>query len=163
MIAIVVVLHGLGAQAAVAPAQAPATLDRIIAVVNGDLVTQSDVRAARLLRLVPDGSDADIAIALIERRLIVAELRRFQIPAIDADALAARREQWRSSLGDVDVDALLASAGVAQWFVDRWLSDDVRYERYVAQRFATLAADRRGDAVRAWIDGLRARAQIVYR
>jgi hypothetical protein len=148
---------------AVAPAQ-QTTLDRILAVVDGDLITLSDVRAARVLKLVPaDSSDVMVVDVLVERRLVLTEMRRFQAPDPAPAVLAARKGEWQARVGGAAQDALVKDAGVAPEFVDRWLGDDLRREAYLDQRFAALDAGRRVEAIRLWIAGLRARANIAYR
>lgn len=147
-----------------AAAQAPTTLDRILVVVNGDMVTLSDVRAVRVLRLLPAEATEDvIVLALIDRRLVLAEMRRFQVPDPTPEAIAARRAQWASGHGDHDPAQLLLMAGVSGTFVERWLADDLRREAYLQQRFAALDAGRRESAIRLWIESLRVRADIVFR
>lgn len=143
--------------------QATTTIDRILAVVNGDPITLSDVRAARLLKLVPgDATDVAVVDTLVERRLVLAEMRRFQAPEPSPEVLAARRAEWAREAG-LQPEALAAAAGVGTGFVDRWLNDDLRREAYLQQRFAALDAGRRAEAIRLWIDGLRVRADVVYR
>lgn len=140
------------------------TIDRILAVVNGDPVTLSDVRAARLLKFVPaDATDAAVVDTLVERRLVLVDMRRFQAPEPAADVLAARRAEWTQRVGGAQAESLAAAAGVSAGFVDRWLTDDLRREAYLQQRFAALDAGRRTEAIRLWIEGLRARADVVYR
>lgn len=140
------------------------TIDRILAVVNGDPITLSDVRAARILKLVPeDATDVTVVDTLVERRLVVTEMRRFQAPEPALDVLAARRAEWTQRVGGAQAEALAAAAGVSAGFVDRWLTDDLRREAYLQQRFAALDAGRRAEAIRLWIDGLRVRADVVYR
>lgn len=147
-----------------AATQAPATVDRILVVVNGDMVTLSDVRAARVLKLLPaEATDEVIVQALIDRRLVLAEMRRFQVPDPAPEALAARRARWASAHGDQDQARLLLMAGVSATFVDRWLADELRREAYLQQRFAALDENRRESAVRLWIESLRMRADITYR
>ncbi|MGE3345766.1 MAG: hypothetical protein AB7L71_20270, partial [Vicinamibacterales bacterium] len=97
------------------PSQAQVVIDRVVAVVNGDVITQSDLRAARTLRLVPDESDAATVQRIIDRRLALAELQRFQAPAAPASDVDARRQVWAASLGGQSVDDLLARAGVEAW------------------------------------------------
>ena len=145
-------------------AQVPTLVDRIVAVVNNDIITLSDVRSARVLMLVP-ASDADDAIVrtLVDRRLVLTEMRRFQAPEPAPDVVAARVSAWETTLGGADPPTLAASAGVPLSFVERWLADDLRREVYLQQRFAALDGDRRAEAIRTWIDGLRTRADIVYR
>ena len=144
--------------------QVPATLDRILVVVNGDMVTLSDVRAARVLKLVPAGvTDEEIVQALVDRRLVLAEMRRFQVPDPPAEEIAARRSQWARAHGDHDPARLFMLAGVSATFLDRWIADELRREAYLQQRFAALDDDRRESAIRLWIESLRVRAEIVYR
>lgn len=140
------------------------TIDRIVAVVNGDPIPLSDVRAARTLQLVPAGTtDAAVVDVLVERRLVLTEMRRFQAPEPAPDVFATRKREWTQRLAPSQPQALLEAAGVGLEFVDRWLSDDLRREAYLQQRFAALDAARRAEAIRLWIDGLRARADVVYR
>lgn len=143
--------------------QAPTTLDRILAVVNGDLITLSDVRTVRALQLVPAGeTDEAIVHSLVERRLVLAELRRFQVPEAPAGAAADRLTAWTQRFG-ADVSRALTAAGVDEGFVARWIADDLRREAYLTQRFAALPLERRAEAIRLWLEGLRMRAEIVYR
>lgn len=144
------------------PAQT--TIDRILAVVNGDPITLSDVRAARILTLVPaDATDAAVVDTLVERRLVLTEMRRFQAPEPTPEALAARHAEWRQRVAGTPAEKLAEAAGVAVGYVDRWLADDLRREAYLQQRFAALDAGRRAEAIRLWIEGLRVRADVVYR
>lgn len=144
------------------PAQT--TIDRILAVVNGDPVTLSDVRAARLLKLVPaEAADVAVVETLVERRLVLIEMRRFQAPEPSPEVLAARRAEWTQRVAGTRSEALAEAAGVNAGYVDRWLSDDLRREAYLQQRFAALDAARRAEAIRLWIEGLRVRADVVFR
>lgn len=144
------------------PAQT--TIDRILAVVNGDPITLSDVRAARLLKLVPaEATDVAVVDTLVERRLVLTEMRRFQAPEPTPEVLAARRAEWALQVAGTRPEALIEAAGVGAGYVDRWLTDDLRREAYLQQRFAALDAGRRAEAIRLWIEGLRLRADVVYR
>lgn len=145
-------------------AQAQTTIDRILAVVNGDPITLSDVRAARSLSLVPaDATDATVVEALVERRLVLTEMRRFQAPEPTPEAVAARHAEWRQRVAGTSAENFVKAADVNADYVDRWLADDLRREAYLQQRFAALDAGRRADAIRLWIEGLRVRADVVYR
>jgi hypothetical protein len=140
------------------------TIDRILAVVNGDPITLSDVRAARALKLVPaDATDVTVVDTLVERRLVMTEMRRFQAPDPTPEMLAVRRAEWAQRMAGTRPEALAEATGVGAEFVDRWLTDDLRREAYLQQRFAALDAGRRAEAIRLWIEGLRARADVVYR
>lgn len=143
--------------------QSPTVVDRVLATVNGEPVTQSDVRAVQLLALAPTAADErEVVNLVIDRRLVRAELRRFQVAQPDAGALAARLAAWRQRMGG-DVDAAFLRAGVDLRFVQQWLADEWREETYLQQRFAALAPERRVEAIRLWREGLRSRATISYR
>ncbi len=95
------ILAGLAAVVTGARLMAQVELDRIVSRVAGHIITQSDVRQARLLKLVDDvSSDAAVQHALEDRFLILDEMERAAPlpPATDA-ALAARHAQWAASLG----------------------------------------------------------------
>jgi hypothetical protein len=73
--AVLICLAGAGARAQV--------LDRILAVVDGAPITQSDVTAAMQLGLVPVGGGDPVAAtvdALVERRLMLEEVDRYAPP-----------------------------------------------------------------------------------
>lgn len=145
-------------------AQAQTTIDRILAVVNGDPITLSDVRAARTLSLVPaEATDTAVVETLVERRLVLTEMRRFQAPEPTPEAVAARHAAWRQRVGGTFAETFVKAADVNADYVDRWLADDLRREAYLQQRFAALDAGRRAEAIRLWIEGLRVRADVVYR
>lgn len=144
-------------------AQSPTIVDRVLAVVNGEPVTQSDVRAVQLLALAPpEATDRAVVDLIIGRRLVRAELRRFQVAPPDNAVVAARVAAWRQRL-DGDPASTFARAGVDLRFVEQWLIDEWREETYLQQRFAALAPERRSEAVRLWREGLRTRATISYR
>src|SRR3990172_9436071 len=76
-------------------------LDQVIVRFGGEIVTQLDVRQARMLKLISGTSDSDQAIveALVNRRLMLAELRRTGGPEPAAVALEARYREWQGRLG----------------------------------------------------------------
>ena len=79
-------LAALVLSAALVPAAGSAAeiIDRILAVVDGAIIMQSDVRVAMRLNLVPSTGAADPASAvlerLIERQLILSEVDRYAPP-----------------------------------------------------------------------------------
>lgn len=177
-------------------------IDRILAVVNGSIVTLSDVHAATRFGLAGAGS-AQTAVLdqLIDRRLMVAEVDRYgpgePPPArIDA-AVAATRARFDS---DAAFESALRETGLSAAELRRQHRDALRVEAYIEQRFgslmqpaeedilayyraneakftrggtlrryeeargealAALSAERRTEAIREWIAGLRRRADIV--
>ena len=80
-------------------------LDRVLAVVAGDLILMSDVRAARDFGFITAGGadpDGQALARLIDRALILAEVERFAPPEPEAAAvdkgLALVRERFRRKL-----------------------------------------------------------------
>ena len=91
--------------ATAAPARAE-VIDRILAVVDTQIVTLSDARAALKFRLVPEDVSVDPIAAvlqrLIDRRLMLAEVDRYAPPepapaAVDA-AMAVIERRFKDAL-----------------------------------------------------------------
>jgi hypothetical protein len=152
----------LGVMLSLVAAQAPVVLDRVLASVGGQLITLSDLRTARGLRLVDGPDEPALLGVMIERRLVLDELRRFQVADPEPALVEGRLNGWAASLGRPR-DQALEAADVPLEFVRRWLADDLRREAYVRQRFAALEPERRAEAERQWIDGLRNRTDVVIR
>jgi hypothetical protein len=138
---LLLVLVAVGA--AVTPALAARDIiDRVLAVVDGALITQSDVNAVVRLGLlpVPDGADPVAAIldGLIERRLMLAEVDRYA-PPDPADADVERGfEAVRARVGDVRLADVLRQTGSSPEQVRRFVRDDLRIAAYLQQRFGTI-------------------------
>jgi hypothetical protein len=140
------------------------TIDRVLAVVAGQLITLSDVTAARDLGLQSaDGSPDPIRavlIKLIDRELVLAEVDRYAPPEPATDAVNREvqgvRERFPSQAA---LDATLARSGIDQQQLRETLRNDLRIRTYLDQRFAT-AADRRQALVEEWIAGLRRRGDV---
>jgi hypothetical protein len=132
-VAIVLVLYAVIAGAQV--------VDRVLAIVDGRLVTLSDVRVTTTLGLTPvvEGKDA-VASALdrwIERLLVLQEVDRFAPPEPDEAALSARVSEVLAQLGTAEaVTQRLAALGVDAEWVRQWVRDDLRIQSYTDQRFA---------------------------
>jgi hypothetical protein len=126
-------------------------LDRILAIVDGEVVTLSDVRAARQLKLVA-GADAltddQLLDALIERRLTIAEVARYTSAEPPAAEVAARRKSWEATLpGGVTSAAALASVGMRDAALTAWFREDLRLAAYLDQRFTAAAQPTRQQAM----------------
>ena len=132
-------------------------LDRIVSRVNGRIITQSDVRQARALKLVDDTSSDDAARRALENRwLILAEIARgAPLPPASAGELAARRSEWQAS-GLADP----GSAGMADPELQTWLRDDLRIRAYLARQFGMLPESDRARARAEWLTRLRQRAEL---
>ena len=147
-----------------APDGKQVVIDRVVSRVNGEIITQSDIRQARLLRLFPrlDAASDDDAIrrALENRALVLAEVRRATTPDPSADRRAAWRRTWESSLGGTDVLPLLQRAGMTETALEDWCRNDLRIDDFLADRFKSVPEGERAREVDAWVAVLRHRAGL---
>jgi hypothetical protein len=147
-------------------ARAEEVIDRVLAVVAGDLIMQSDVRAARELGLVSpnDSSDPDRAVLsqLIDRALILDEVERYAPPEPSTDAIErafrAVRGRFRA---DEAFNAALARVGFDEKQLRSVLRQNLRIRAYLDQRFGGETPERGEAIVATWVAGLRSRATIV--
>jgi hypothetical protein len=161
-LAILIGIAAVVGAARVVTAHPQIELDRIVARVGGRIITQSDVRQARMLKLVDDtSSDETTRRGLEERILILTEIGRSGplAPAADGD-IAERRREWESSLGSPDVAGLLRQGGMSEADLQTWLRDDVRIRAYTKRQFGALPDADRGRARSDWIGRLRGRAGV---
>ena len=142
-------------------------IDRVLAIVAGDVITLSDVVAARELGFVApassrgDPSDAtrEVLTALIERALVLAEVERYAPPEPAPVEIDRRIQAIRVRFQTPEAfSAALARAGLEDTHLRERLRQDLRIEAYLAERFATASRDA---LVRDWIAGLRRRSDIV--
>ena len=141
-------------------------IDRVLAIVAGDVITLSDVVAARELGFVApasggDPSDAtrEVLTALIERALVLAEVERYAPPEPASGEIDRRIQAIRVRFQTPEAfSAALARAGLEDTHLRERLRQDLRIEAYLAERFATASRDA---LVRDWIAGLRRRSDIV--
>jgi len=135
-------------------------IDGVLLKFEGEIITQSDVRQARVLKLVTprDAGDAAYVDALADRRLMLAEVRRASIPDPPAADLDKRYREWAASVGAGDVTALLSRVGMSEAGLRAWLREDLRIQAYLDRRFTTGAT--RAADVAAWIGELRRRAGL---
>jgi hypothetical protein len=142
-------------------------IDRVLAVAGGELITQSDVAAARALGLVtpPQGEDAaaqthDVVSHLIDRALMLAEVDRYAPPepspeAVDREVAAVRARFPSQSA----MEATLARVGLDDEYLRELLRQNLRIQAYIEERFA-VPEDERRTLVDEWVAGLRRRATI---
>jgi hypothetical protein len=140
-------------------------IDRVLAVVGGQLITLSDVTAARDLRLVPPEQTADPVRAvlgkLIDRELVLAEVERYAPPEPTAEAVDVEVRRVRARFdSDEAFDAALTRSGMDEKHLRETLRQDLRIRAYLDQRFSA-ASDRRDQALAEWINGLRRRGDII--
>ena len=147
-----------------APAGPPqAELDHIVGRVNDRIITQSDVREARALRLVDDPSSDDAARVCLENRLLIlGEIARSAPVATPTSAdVAARREAWERTVGGaVRARHLQSEVGRAEGRLQAWFRDDGGVEAYLYRQFGSLPAAERSRATSDWLARLRQRAGL---
>ena len=121
-------------------------IDRILAVVGGELIMLSDANLARRLALVPapavDQNPTRTALdALIERQLELVEVNRYLPPEPADAAIQARVAQVRSHCAsDEELDKVLTQHGLTREQLRlRLRGHDLRIESYIAQRFDAAA------------------------
>jgi hypothetical protein len=119
-------------------------IDRILAVVQGNIITLSDVTAVRRLGLfVPPPSTDPVAATmerLIDRALILIEVDRYSPAEPTEAAIAARIADVRGRFStEAELDAALAASGMTREQLRRRMRDDLLITAYLDQRFgATL-------------------------
>jgi hypothetical protein len=119
-------------------------IDRVLATVEGRVITLSDVRIVKTLGLVPvpDGADPDKTMlnALIDRLLILEEVERYAPPEPEAGAIEQRVEAVRARFASADeFTRALERLGTNAVFVSQWARNDLRIASYLDQRFAGAA------------------------
>ncbi|MBI1873397.1 MAG: hypothetical protein HYS05_05840 [Acidobacteria bacterium] len=119
-------------------------LDRVLAIVSGEVITLSDVRAATTLGLVTPRAGGDPTAralsTLIERQLMLGEANRYAAPDPPSGAVERRLEEVRqhvSSTGDVEVT--LRRTGMTAGRLRDFIRDDLRVDSYLDQRFGGAA------------------------
>lgn len=117
-------------------------IDRVLAVVDNSVITQSDVVAAMRLGLekAPGAADPIAAVldSLIERRLTLTEVDRYAPPEPSDADVNLRLEQVRLSFPSADAfRAVLAQTGLDEAQLRRHVRDDLRIDAYLQQRFGS--------------------------
>ena len=113
-------------------------LDRLVAVVSGQPIMASDLRAARALDLVAGAAtldDATLTDRLIVRELMRAEVERFATTVGEVDRGAGARADADARTAAAGGDAGLTALGLSPGRLLAWLEDDERIDAYVRQRF----------------------------
>jgi len=140
------------------------TIDRVLAVVAGQLITLSDVTAARDLGLEDARGAADpirvVLTRLVDRQLMLAEVDRYAPPEPSTDSvdreLASVRARFPDEQGLNDV---LVRSGLDVTHLRERLREDLRIRAYLDQRFGS--DERRPALVDDWLAGLRRRGNVT--
>ena len=141
-------------------------IDRVLAVVAGDLIMLSDLRAARAFGLVEakNASDSDqtILARLIDRALILNEVDRYAPPEPSADAVKQAEDAVRARFpSSAAFQSALASVGLSESQLRSTLRQNLRIRAYLDQRFVAESPERSQAIIDGWIAGLRSRAEIL--
>jgi parvulin-like peptidyl-prolyl isomerase len=119
-------------------------IDRVMAVVAGQVITLSDVEGAIALGLVPSSDARDPREAalqvLIERELQLREVRRYlpsepNEPEVD-QRLQAAKQRFSSN---EEFTQVLARSGIDEVRLREMIRDDLRIRAYLSERFAGFA------------------------
>jgi hypothetical protein len=151
--------------AAAGPMRARAeVIERVLAVVQGAVITLSDATAAADLGLVVVAPTDDPLGAtlgkLIDRQLILAEVERYAPSEPAPEAIDERVRTVRARFPSAEAyNAALNRSGLDEARLRQLLRDELRIDAYLDQRFP---ADRRATLTAEWVNGLRRRAEVIY-
>ena len=118
-------------------------LDQVLAVVSGQIVLRSDVRAFLELGLVakiesPDPIQRDqyYVTRLIERQIALDEVNRYRIPIPASEEVEEEIGLIKGRFGgELALSDFLLSVGLGLSDLRQILQDNIRIERYVSERF----------------------------
>jgi hypothetical protein len=138
------------AAAAAGDAQAGGQLiDRVLARVDGNAITLTDVQAALGLGLVQPrpGEDPETSAReqLIEHELLLAEIARFPPPEPAAADIEKEIASLEANAGR-RLEALMQATGLDAQRIREMARDTLRIQAYLNQRFGTAAAISEDDA-----------------
>jgi len=138
-----------------------------MAVVSGQPILLSDVTAASefALVIVPRGTPDPTAYTLdrlIRRRLILAEVDRFQPPEPDPSEITVRVDAMEKRAGSpAAFEKALAVTGLTREQLRRYVRDNLRIETYLNERFPERPDIDRAAAIDAWSGELRKRTDVT--
>jgi hypothetical protein len=132
-------------------------IDRVMGVVNGQIITLSDVRGALRFELIPtDASQDPIDAALrrlIDRTLLIGEVERYLPPEPSAELIDKAEAAVKSKFKDaLELETVLTRYGLSQEELRRFVRDTLRIEAYLDQRLASIAPSSEADLLRYYRD-----------
>jgi len=132
------------------PLGAQQLLDRIVARVNGQFVTLTDLRVAVALGVIDALADVDELEAtelLVERHLILTEVERFMPPEPNVAAVVEETAILVSRVGS-RLAVMMASTGIDDVGIRDIARDNLRIRAYLDQRFGTTEQLTEGEVAR---------------
>ena len=111
-------------------------LDRVIVVVNGDVITASDLRAAEVIHVSEEHGYQDTLLEkLIDEKLLIKEAQRFEIPKPEDGEIMLSLIQLKEKIGSEKVfQKLLQDKGLTQEMVNEGLKNQLFIKRFLDQR-----------------------------
>ena len=119
------------------PLHAQQIIDKVVARVDADIITQSDVQSAVGLGIVPKPEGASLQPSLdrlIDRRLMLIEVQRFPPPEPVAAVVDAELAAIRMRVGAA-LPRLMDTTGLDEIRLREAARENVRIRAYLDQRF----------------------------
>jgi hypothetical protein len=124
-------------------------VDRVMAVVGSAIVTLSDLRAAETFALASGTTRAEVLTALIDRELMLGEVDRYAAPDPDPAVLERRLAQIQARFPSRALfEQALAQTAMTEGRLKAFVSENLRVESYVDQRFGAAAQPTAEEALR---------------
>lgn len=120
-----------------APVAAGEIIERVLAVVNGSIITLSEAHAAMRFGLVGGVETLDAVVdRLIDRRLAMIEIDRYAPPEPTAEQIDSALAAMRATVASPEqLDAALAETGLTMVQLRRHARDELRIRAYEQERF----------------------------
>ena len=131
-------------------------VDHIVAAVNNEVITASDLAHAVALNRVLSGIledrkalESDTLEGLITRRLLVQEARRLRFVDISDEEIGTERDKLRKRFGSDKAYAdFLAEQDISEEELDRMIGERLLVERFVEKKVGLFARVSRDEAQR---------------
>lgn len=132
-------------------------IDRVLAVVGGQVVTLSDVRAVLQFNLLEPQPGADRTAEalqyLVNRQLMLSEVDRYSSPLPEAAILGKRMAALRARFPDEAAwQQALARTAMTEARLRDLVGDNIRIENYLDQRFTAAAQPTPEEVQRYYLD-----------
>lgn len=118
-------------------------IDRLLAAVNGKVITEGDLRVARNLnalvgfgRTAPPGSSSEEIDRMINRELLRQELEHFPLQPEDRTRADQRLEELRKGYAEIGgITYVLRGLGLQETEIETYLALQVAMARFIDLRF----------------------------